>query len=153
MHIDNKKQATHINVVFSLIIITLFVILGAHYLMGTVSDENIIYTLWTVLIFVLLLFRYGGYEFVMVDFNDDEIDIKYYRIFPVGRKYNRVVIPNDLLGFYKIQKGIGPVFSSLVLFQNRGGEMAQYPPIGLAAVNPEMQKKLNEQFNKIMGEE
>ena len=153
MHIDNKKQATSVNVIFSLIIISLFMILGAHYLMGTIRDENIIYMLWTGLIIVILLFRYGGYEFVMVDFNEDEIDIKYYRIFPVGRKYNRVVIPNDLLGFYKIQKGIGPVFSNLILFQNRAGEMAQYPPIGLAAVNPEMQKKLIEQLNKIMGEE
>jgi hypothetical protein len=152
MHIDNKRQATQINIIFSLIIITIFVILGAHYLLGTVTDENMIYSLWSALIVILLLFRYGGFEFVMVDFNEDEIDIKYYRIFPFGRKYNRIVIPNELLGYFKIQKGIGPLFSSLILFQNRNGEMAQYPPVGLAAVSNDMQKKILEQLNKIAGE-
>jgi hypothetical protein len=152
MHIDNKKQVTQINIIFSLIIITILVLLGAHYLLGTVTNEDMIYSLWSALIVVLLLFRYGGFEFVMVDFNEDETDIKYYRIFPFGRKYNRIVIPNELLGYFKIQKGIGHLFSSLILFQNRSVEMAQYPPIGLAAVNSDMQKKLLEQLNKISGE-
>jgi len=152
MRIDNKKQVAHINIIFSLIIITILLILGSHYLLGTFTDEDMIFSLWTALIVVVLLFRYGGFEFVMIDFGEDEIDIKYYRIFPFGRKFNRIVIPNELLGYFKIQKGIGPLFSSLILFQNRRGEMAQYPPIGMAAVNNEMQKKLLEQLNKISEE-
>ena len=153
MHIDNKKQVAHISIVFTLVIITLFVMLGAHYLMGSIKNENTVYLLWIGLIIVLFLFRNGGFEFVMADFNVEEIDIKYYRIFPFGRKYNRIVIPNEMLGYYKIQKGVGPLFSNLILFQNKSGEMAQYPPIGMAAVNSEMQKKLIEQFNKITGKE
>jgi len=151
MHIDNKKQVTHINMIFSLKIIIVLIILGAHYLTGIVKDDDVVYLLWTVLAGLVVVFRYGGFEFVMVDFNEDEIDIKYYRIFPFGRKYNRVIIPNEMLGYFKIQKGFGPLFSTLILFQNRSGEMAQYPPIGMAAVNAEMQKALLDQFNKVTG--
>jgi hypothetical protein len=152
MHIDNKKQVAQINIIFSLIIITILLFLGAHYLLGIFTDEDMIFSLWTALIVVVFLFRYGGFDFVMIDFGDDEIDIKYYRVFPFGRKFNRIVIPNELLGYFKIQKGAGPLFSSLILFQNRSGEMAQYPPIGMAAVNNDMQKKLLEQLNKVSGE-
>ncbi len=149
MHIDNKKQASRFNMIFSLIVIVLLIVLAAHYLMGTIQDENLIYSLWSGLIIVLLLFRYGGFEYISVDFNDDEIDIKYYRLFPFNRKFNRIVIPDKLLGDFKIQKGIGSLFSALILFQNRSGAMAQYPPIGMAAVNSDMQRKLLEQLKKI----
>ncbi len=141
------------SMIFSLIVIVLLVVLTAHYIMGAVEDENMIYSLWMLLVVVLLLFRYGGFEYVSVDFSNDEIDIKYYRLFPFNRKFNRIVISDDLLGDFKIQKGIGPLFSAMILFQNRSGAMAQYPPIGMAAVNSDMQRKLLEQFKKIMGGE
>jgi hypothetical protein len=150
MQIDNRKQSSLINIIFSLIIIATLVVLATHYISDTsFCGEEMVIPLWAVLIGILLTYRYGGFEYVSFDFNDDDIDIKYYRLFPFGRKYNRIIIPNELLGDFKIQKGIGTIFSSLILYQNRGGAMAQYPPVGMAAITKEIRHNLLKELNDI----
>ncbi len=152
MQIENRKQVSHINIIFSLIIVAILIVLGTHYISNTsFYSEEMVLPLWVGLIFVLLVYRYGGFEYVSFEFNDDDIDIKYYRLFPFGRKYNRIIIPYELLGDFKIQKGIGTVFSSLILYQNRAGAMAQYPPIGLAATTQDLRAKLLKELNGIKG--
>ncbi len=143
MHIDNKESISFVNIHFSIMIITMLTVLVVNYVTDLLmySDETI-YSILGVLIITVFVYRYGGFEYVSFTFNDREVDIKYYRLFPFNRKFNRIVIPNEFLGDYKIQKGIGTIFSYLIIYQNRGGAMAQYPPIGMAATSKSMRNKL-----------
>lgn len=150
MQTDNQKQVGNINIYFSLIIIAIIVVFGSHYIFNIYFNERLILSLWILLILTLLIYRYGGFEYISFEFTDDNIDIKYYRLFPLGRKYNRIVIPNEFLGDFKMNPGYGGLFSSLVLYQNKSGVMAQYPPIGLAALSHEMKDVITKEFNKII---
>jgi len=143
MQIDNKESISMINIHFSIMIISMLTVLVVNYVTDLLSYSNeTVYSIWGVLLITVFVYRYGGFEYVSFTFNDTEVDIKYYRLFPFNRKFNRIVIPNEMLGDFKIQKGIGNIFSTLILFQNRGGAMAQYPPIGMAATSKSMRDKL-----------
>ncbi len=150
MKIENRKQIRHINIIFPMLIGAITIVLGVELISDTsFYSIEVFLPLWIGLSIVLLVYRYGGFEYVSFDFTDDEIDIKYYRLFPFDRKYNRIVIPNELLGDFKIQKGIGNIFSTLIIYQNRGGAIAQYPPIGMAATSKSMRSKLIKKLKEI----
>ena len=150
MQINNQKQVGTINIFFSLIIIAIITLFGAHYIFDIYFNERLIFSLWILLILTLLIYRYGGFEYVSFEFTDDNVDIKYYRLFPLGRKYNRIVIQNEFLGDFKINPGYGGLFSSLVLYQNKVGVMAEYPPIGLAAISHKMKAEIGKEFSNII---
>ena len=150
MQIDNKESIGMVNIHFSIMIIAMLTVLVVNYVtdMLSYSDETV-YSIWGVLLITVFVYRYGGFEYVSFTFNDTEVDIKYYRLFPFNRKFNRIVIPNEMLGDFKIQKGIGTIFSTLILYQNRGGAMAQYPPIGMAATSKSMRDKLMKKLHDL----
>lgn len=150
MQIDNKESISLINIHFSIIIIAILSALIVNYVTDLLSYSNeTVYSIWGVLLIVVFFYRYGGFEFVSFDFKDDEVDIKFYRLFPFNRKFNRIVIPNEFLGDFKIHKGVGNIFSSLIIYQNRGGAMAQYPPIGMAATSKKMRNKLIKKLHEL----
>jgi len=150
--IDNGKQVKKINTVFSGIIIILLMILGAYYVFDiAIVNSDLIMPVWTVLGLLLIAYRFGGFEYISIEFTDDNIDIKYYRLFPFDRTFNRIVIPNDMFGDFKVQKGIGGLFSYLILYQNRGGAMAQYPPIGLSATTHAFRTSMLKSLNDLKG--
>ncbi|NPA36573.1 MAG: hypothetical protein GXO47_06965 [Chlorobi bacterium] len=148
--IDNSKQARKISYIFSVTIIILMIILGAYYVFDIeLTDKELMMPLTTLLGLIIIAYRFGGFENISVEFGDDNLEIKYYRLFPFDRDFNRLVIPVELLGDYKIQKGIGSLFSYLILYQNRAGAMAQYPPIGLSATTSEFRSKLLSGLNNL----
>ena len=150
MQIDNKESISLINIHFSIIIIAILSALIVNYVTDLLTYSNeTVYSMWGVLLITVFLYRYGGFEFVSFVFKDDEVDIKFYRLFPFNRKFNRIVIPNEFLGDFKIQKGVGNIFSSLIIYQNRGGAMAQYPPIGMAATSKKMRSKLIKKLHEL----
>ncbi len=143
MQIDNKESIGMVNIHFSIMIIAMLTVLIVNYVTDLLSySDETVYSIWGVLLITVFVYRYGGFEYVSFTFNDTEVDIKYYRLFPFNRKFNRIVIQNEILGDFKIHKGIGTIFSTLILYQNRGGAMAQYPPIGMAATSKSMRNKL-----------
>jgi hypothetical protein len=150
MRIDNKESIGMVNIHFSIMIISMLTVLVVNYVTELLSySDETVYSIWGVLLITVFVYRYGGFEYVSFTFNDTEVDIKYYRLFPFNRKFNRIVIPNEMLGDFKIHKGIGVIFSALILYQNRGGAMAQYPPIGIAATSKSMRDKLMKKLNDL----
>ncbi len=150
MHIDNKESISLVNIHFSIMIIAMLTVLAVNYATDLLKySEETVYSIWGVLLITVFVYRYGGFEYVSFTFNDSEVDIKYYRLFPFNRKFNRIVIPNEMLGDFKIQKGFGSIFSFLIIYQNRGGAMAQYLPIGMAATTRSMRGKLIKKLNEM----
>ncbi|GEM_PF-4085349 len=150
MQIDNKESISLVNIHFSIMIIAMLTVLAVNYATDLLKySEETVYSIWGVLLITVFVYRYGGFEYVSFTFNNSEVDIKYYRLFPFNRKFNRIVIPNEMLGDFKIQKGFGSIFSFLIIYQNRGGAMAQYPPIGMAATTRSMRGKLIKKLNEM----
>jgi hypothetical protein len=150
MQIDNKKQVGLLSLLFPLSIVALFIALAMFYFSDFITSKDVAIGLWIILAIVVILYRFAGFEFVSITFQDNKIDLKYYRLFPAGRKYNRVLIPFDALGKYEIQNGFGGLFSKLILYQKTKGTLAKYPGVGIAALPHRAQKQLMQQFTRIL---
>ena len=84
-----------------------------------------------------------------IEINNREADIKYYRIFPIGRTYKRVKIKGEQLHSVKVHNGILGLGANLKLDVNTSKGRARYPFIGLSAVKYNDRKKIAEVLGKI----
>ncbi len=149
MKLTNQKEATTIGLIFSGGVILTAILLMTVYFGALESLQSTIPLLWSLLIVLILLYRFAGYHFMNIEINNHEADIKYYRIFPIGRKYKRVKIKGQQLHNVKVHNGILGIGANLQLDVNTSKGRARYPFIGLGAVTYNNRKKIAEALNKI----
>lgn len=149
MKLTNQKRASSIAMLFTVIIIILSVLLMIAYFGNIAALMGYTTAMWVALMLAIAMYRLGGYHFMDIEINNREADIKYYRIFPVGRTYKRVKIKGEQLHKIKIHNGFLGFAANLQLFVNTGKGRAKYPFIGLGAVSAADRKKIGEALQKI----
>ena len=149
MKLSNQKEASTIGLVFTGGILLTAILLITAYFASIELLINAIPLLWSILIVFLLLFRFAGYHYMNIEINNREADIKYYRIFPIGRTYKRVKIKGEQLHSVKVHNGILGLGANLKLDVNTSKGRARYPFIGLSAVKYNDRKKIAEELGKI----
>lgn len=145
-NVSNKKQVKSIGMVLGLIFLVTIVALGLYYFY---LDDLGIYTgivLWCCLALVLALFKWGGFCYVEVSVEKGNLDVKYYDLFPVGRKYKRILVPVNKISQLKIARGLFAIGRRLMITRKSRGQQINYPAVGLAAFNRDQINQLEKLF-------
>jgi hypothetical protein len=99
---------------------------------------------------IALFFRMGGYYFIQVEVKEDkELMVKYYNLFPAGRKFRAFKIPLQQLHHHEIEYKTGSLTSWLILYQKMQGGIAKFPPVGLSAATKKERRKIDEFLKKL----
>lgn len=97
-----------------------------------------------------LFFYVGGYNYIRIEVeNNKNLVIKYYNLFPVGRKFKAFKIPLQNFHHHEIVYSMGGLTSNLVLFQRMQGGVAKYPPVGLSAAGSDGRKEISDFLSKL----
>jgi hypothetical protein len=97
-----------------------------------------------------LFFYVGGYYFLQIEVKEDkELMVKYYNLFPAGRKFRAFKIPLQQLHHHEIEYKTGGLTPWLILYQNMKGGIAKYPPLGLSATTKKERHKIVEFLKKL----
>lgn len=149
MKLSNQKEAASITLLFTSAIVLIAILLMTAYFANIGVLLHLAPLFWGFFALMVLLYRFGGYHFMSIEINNREADIKYYRIFPIARKYKRIKIKGDQLHRIKINNGILGIGANLQLDVNTSKGRARYPFIGLSAVSASDRRKIAEALNKI----
>ncbi len=148
MKLINQKRASAIALTFTIAILALSALLLLAYFGNIQLLLQYIIPLWIALGVAILLYRFGGYHYMDIEITSHEADIKYYRIFPVGRQYKRVKIKGSQLHKIHVNNGFLGIGANLHLFVNTKKGKAKYPFIGLAAISPSDRYKIADALMK-----
>jgi hypothetical protein len=148
--ISNRKQSTHTLMIFSSTWLVLIIILAVSFF------DFVEFPLWISLAVACLVgltalfFYLGGYYFYQIEVkNNKELLIKYYNLFPAGRKFKAFQIPLKQFHHHTIRRRLGGLTSWLILYQKMQGGVAKYPPLGLSASSKEDRKAIQDFFQKL----
>lgn len=139
---NNQTTVQKVSVSFSLVIMICLIVVGITLLFDVVFRVEAGLAAGCLGGLAMLLFRFGGYEYLLVKTENQVLEIRYYHVFPFGRKYKMVRIPTDQLSQIKLVKGFMGVRSQLILYQKKNQSVSKYPGIGLAAVSRNQLKEL-----------
>lgn len=88
----------------------------------------------------ILLFKFLGMDFLTIELQGDELEIKHYSIFPFGRRYNMFKIPLDRIHDAVIKNGF--IGSQLIVYQQTAKGLAKYPPLPLLGLSSKDKQEL-----------
>ncbi len=150
--VTNSKQSSRWLMVFSLswiLLITAFALTFFDFIETPLWFKV---GLAVLLALTALGFYLGGFHFFKAEINKGVFEIKYYNLFPVGRKFQTIRIPQKQYHHYEIKQQLGGFFQWVILYQQMQGGVAKYPPVGLSAsgksVHLALEKMLNELKDK-----
>ncbi len=133
IHLNNKKTASGTGMLMALLTVLALGMLVVFYLFLPTDNLVLHISLWVFLVLVLLVFNLGGFCYVDLSTENASLDIKYYNLFPFGRKYKRILLPLTKIETLKITSGLGTIGRKLVVVAKNNGQAAKYPKVGLAA--------------------
>lgn len=148
---NNKKQVASWGVFLTFLFIAALSLLGGYYLLVEVRQQSIELILWGFFLVTGLVFYFGGFCYVDVDLSPQKIDVKFYKLFPLGRQYKRILLPMEKLKKMKVVGGLGVVGRRLLIEGSLKGRKALFPSVGLAACNRKQIKEITsfvESINK-----
>lgn len=149
---NNKKQVSPWGLFLSFLFMVSLALLGSYYIFLETRIQPLEVGLWLFFLASVILFYFGGFCYVDVDLSLQKIDVKYYKLFPFGRQYKRILLPLDKIKSIKIGKGIGPIGRRFIINGVVKGKLALYPSVGLAACSAKQVKELEAfitEFNRI----
>ena len=88
-----------------------------------------------LVLITILIYRFGGYHFINASFSENAVEIKFYNLFPYGRKFRMIKIIPSQIKQIRILKGFMGIGRGVILYQNTGKSVAKYPYIGLSSIN------------------
>ncbi len=148
MIISNEQTVKSIGMRFSIAIILLSLIFLSSIIFDALQLWWLQYPSAGLIILTVLLFRFGGFHYILANISENTLEIKFYNIFPYKRKFRLIKISAAHIHKIKIRKGIWGIGKGLILFQNTGKTIAKYPFIGLSALNAENYNKILLHINK-----
>ncbi|MBN2742857.1 MAG: hypothetical protein JXR39_03080 [Marinilabiliaceae bacterium] len=135
MVISNEQKTRETGLWFSLII-TFFTIT---FLASILIEKAQVWWLQipaaALVVIAILFYRFGGFHYIRAEFNNQNIEIKFYNSFPYGRKFRMIKVTPSQITRMKIKKGCCGIGKGLVLYQKTNKNEARYPFIGLSALN------------------
>jgi len=148
-NVNNKKQVKSTGLVLGFLLLVVTAALGGYYFLREQQLIGLEVTLWLSFVLVGVLFKWGGFCYVEVAIEKNNLDVKYYDLFPIGRKYERILIPTKKIGQAKIAPGIFSIGRRLIITRKSKGQQINYPAVGLAAYNKEQVDKLAKLLNQL----
>jgi hypothetical protein len=104
-----------------------------------------------LLILITVVFSYGGYYYLEIKVENNEVlIIKYYNLFLLVRKFKVIQIPVKRFEKYKLKKYFFGIFSFIVIYEQSRKGVARYPEIGISAVPKSQQKVLISLLNGLI---
>jgi hypothetical protein len=91
---------------------------------------------------ILLLPMVRNIQFFFFSDEGQNFVFRYFNAGIVGGKKNSISIAKNTFAGYKIEKRYLGLWSSLILFQKVGQNVAKYPPIYITALSREQKEKL-----------
>ncbi|RCW36664.1 hypothetical protein [Marinilabilia salmonicolor] len=148
--IVNQKESARALMIFSGIWAGLVIVFALSFFELFYSPMWLRIGLAVVIGLIALFFYIGGYCYVHVEVeNNANLMVKYYNLFPVGRKFKAFRIPLQNFHHHEIRFGAAGMVSKLVLFQRMQGGVAKYPPVGLSAMGKTGREKLSAFLRKL----
>ncbi|WP_462319172.1 hypothetical protein [Marinilabilia sp.] len=148
--ISNRKESARALLAFSGIWAGLVIIFALSFLDVFTSPIWLRLVLAGVIGLAALLFYLGGYHYIQLEVqNNQELMVKYYNLFPVGRKFQAFKIPLKNLHHHEIRYGAGGMTSWLIVFQKMQGGLAKYPAVGLSAMSKKGRNEIIEYLSKL----
>lgn len=148
-NVNNKKQVKSTGLILGFMLLVVTAALAGYYFLREQQLIGLEVTLWLSFALVGVLFRWGGFCYVEVAIENNNLDVKYYNLFPIGRKYERILIPTKRISQAKIAPGIFSIGRRLILTRKSKGQQINYPAVGLAAFNKEQVGKLVKLLNQL----
>ncbi len=140
---NNKKQVSPWGLFLSFLFMVSLGLLGSYYIFLETRIQTIEVGLWLFFLACSILFYFGGFYYVDMDLSLQKVDVKYYRLFPFGRQYKRILLPVDKIKSIKVGKGLGLIGRRFILSGVVKGKLALYPSVGLAACSSKQVKEIN----------
>lgn len=132
---NNKKQVSGWGVFLTLLALLAVGMLGSYYLLVDNRIQSVELGLWAFFLIVAVLYSFGGFAYVDMDLNDQKVDIKFYKLLPIGRQYKRIMLPVNKVKSIKVKNGLGVIGRRLDVTGRLKGREALFPSVGLAACN------------------
>ena len=149
-NVNNKKQVKSKGMFLGFLFLVVVVALGLYYFYLENRGSYLGLVLWACFGGVIALFKWGGFCYVEVMIEKGNLDVKYYGLFPIGRKYKRILIPTKKISQVKIAPGIFSIGRRLIIIRKSKGQLINYPAVGLAAFNQGQVKKLEQLLRDMM---
>ena len=148
-NVNNKNQVKSTGLILGFLLLVVTAALGGYYFLREQQLISLEVTLWLCFVLVGVLFKWGGFCYVEVAIEKNNLDVKYYDLFPIGRKYKRILIPTKKISQAKIAPGFFSIGRRLILTRKSKGQQINYPAVGLAAYNKEQVDKLGKLLNQL----
>ncbi|GAF03586.1 hypothetical protein [Saccharicrinis fermentans] len=129
---NNKKTASNIQMIFTFLVVLLIALFLCSLTVELLTYAWLQWISGIVMIGAIVTFMSGGYFYCEMNTSGDDVEVKFYNVFPFGREYKMFRIPIAALVKYEI-KGNRFYRRKLVLFQTSSGQLTRYPPIFIAA--------------------
>ncbi len=148
---NNKKQVGSWSLYLALLVLIALGAISVNYLLFDVRNQILDIALWGFLVLSVVLFYFGGFNYVDLALSAEKVDIKYYNLFPFGRQYNRILVPTDKIKKIKMNRGLGVIGRKLAIEGIIQGRHALFPSVGLAACTKQQLQQIQlfiDTFNK-----
>ncbi|MGM0375478.1 MAG: hypothetical protein ACQEQ0_01760, partial [Bacteroidota bacterium] len=134
--VSNQKQSSRALLVFSGIWMVLVIIFALSFFGLFESSMWVRAGLIGLIGLVALWFYLGGYYYISLEIeNNRDLMVKYYNLFPMGRRFQAFRIPLKQYHHHEIKTEAGGLKRQLILYQKMQGGIAKYPPVGLSAMD------------------
>ncbi|PWD99954.1 hypothetical protein [Marinilabilia rubra] len=148
--ISNQKESTRTLLTFSGIWAGLVIIFALSFLELFPSPIWMRIVLACIIGLAALFFYLGGYHYIQLEVKDNkDLMVKYYNLFPVGRKFRAFQIPIKNLHHHEVKYGAGGFTSWLIIFQRMQGGLAKYPAVGLSAMSNKGRQEMIKYLSKL----
>jgi hypothetical protein len=148
--ISNQKQSAKALMVFSSVWVGLIIIFALSFFDLFGSPLWIRILLAAIIGMAAVFFYMGGYYYIQIEVNDNKnLIVKYYNLFPVGRKFKAFKVPLKQFHHHEIRHGADGITFWLVLFQSMQGGIAKYPAVGLSAAGKSGREEIGEFLEKL----
>ncbi len=142
--ISNQKQSARALMIFSAVWAGLVIIFALSFFELFSSPLWMRLVLAGIIGLAALFFYFGGFNYIRIEVEKNkDLVIKYYNLFPVGRKFKAFKIPLQNFHHHEIIYGPGGFTSELILFQRMQGGIAKYPPVGLSAAGTDGRREIS----------
>lgn len=144
--INNIQSGKRIGFVFTILILLVIGVLISvifsdyvhNLLVGTIAGG--------LLIILFIIYKYAGFYYLIVEQRGNLMELKYYQVFPYGRKFKMIQVQKDQLRRVDFEDGFLGLGRCMILFQMKKGGVAKYPKIWLSALNKKELTQIKELF-------
>lgn len=145
--VNNKSKGRVVGFWFSMSIIAILGVLVALFVFEIESSLDIKIGVAVLGVAVVSLFKFGGFDYLIVELKDKTVEVKFYSVFPYGRKFRMIRINEKQISKVEFVNGFLGVGNKMLIYQDKKGQLEKYPNVYLSALSNSEDKALKEFFN------